>query len=259
VAVAAVCFSAWLQVAVAHHIMSTVSVRALEGPSYSHRRVAMQKRACLFVLLLTAAACGKGTPESLSNNLISAPSNSMPTSPSSTSSPASTSATITFDGLTTNGSAVSTYAEAGFKVLATSGSWMAVTTNGNPAPFIQFISPAMNTVTGAIEVTAGGGAFGFNSVDLYSSATPIPYTITGLRNSTAMFTMASTVPDTFGNFATVVNPNVAALIDTVVISLSDPCCFNRMGVDNIVVTKFSPVWEQFIIGPRRSTSKADRF
>ena len=221
----------------------------------------MQKRACLFVLLLTAAACGtgNGTPESLSSSLTFAPSNNMPTSPSSTSSPASTSATITFHGLTANGSAISTYTEAGFTVLATSGSWMAVTTYGNPAPIIRFMSPAMNAVTGAIQVTAGGGAFGFQSVDLYSGATPIPYTITGLRNSTTMFTMASTVPDTFGNFATVVNPNAAAVIDTVVISLSDPCCFNPMGVDNIVVTKMSRVREQFILGARRSSSRADPF
>ena len=179
----------------------------------------MQKRACVFVLLVTVGACGtgNGAPESLSNSLTTAPSNSLPTSPSSaSSSPASPSATITFDGLTASGSAVNTYTEAGFAVLATSGRWMAVTTNGNPAPFIQFISPAGSTVTSAIQVTAGGGTFGFKSVDFYSSAIPIPYTITGLRHSTAMFTLASTVPDTFGNFATVVNPHAADVIDTVV-------------------------------------------
>jgi hypothetical protein len=222
----------------------------------------MQKRACVFVLLVTAGACGtgNGAPESLSNILTTAPSNGLPTSPSSTSSsPASTSATITFDGLTVNGSAVNTYTEAGFAVLATSGSWMAVTTYGNPAPFIQLGSRAGSTVTGAIQVTAGGGAFGFQSVDLYSSATPIPYTITGLRKSATMFTMSSTVPDTFGNFATVVNPYAAEVIDTVVISLSDPCCFNPMGIDNIVVTKVSPVSEQFLVGAHRSSSRADPF
>src|SRR5439155_1992973 len=73
--------------------------------------------------------------------------------------------------------------------------------------------------------------FNFKSVDLYSSTTPIPYTITGLRNSTTTFTMAATLPNTFGNFATVVNPQAADVIDTLVIRLSNPaaiCCANPM-------------------------------
>jgi hypothetical protein len=52
--------------------------------------------------------------------------------------------------------------------------------------------------------------------------------------------MAATLPNTFGTFVTVVNPAAAALIDTLVISLSNPsapCCSNPMGVDNIVVSK----------------------
>lgn len=222
----------------------------------------MLKRAAVCVLLLTSGACGvgNGTPSSLSYSITTAPSNTTPTSPSNTSSaPPPPGATITFDGLTADGSAVSSYTESGFTVLATSGSWMVVTTYGNPAPFIQFVSPARSTVTGAIQVTAGGGAFGFASVDLYSSATPIPYTITGLRNSRATFTMASTIPDIFGNFATVGNPQSADMIDTVVISLSNPCCFNPMGIDNIVVTKSTPSLENVVLSTRRSSARADPF
>jgi hypothetical protein len=104
---------------------------------------------------------------------------------------------------------------------------------------MDFFAPAGTTVTGAIQVKAGGATFSFKSVDLYSSTTPIPYTITGLRSSTSMFTMAATLPNTFGDFATVVNPNAASMVDTLMISLSNPsaaCCTNPMGLDNIVVT-----------------------
>jgi hypothetical protein len=147
------------------------------------------------------------------------------------------STTITFGGLT--GSAFSTYPESGFTVSATSGNWT-VDGYGNPGPSIIFSAPAGSTVTGTIQVTAGGTVFSFGSVDLYSSTTPIPYTITGRRNSTTAFTMAATLPNTFGNFVTVANPHAAAMIDTLVISLSNPaapCCSNPMGVDNIAVSK----------------------
>jgi hypothetical protein len=160
---------------------------------------------------------------------------------------------ITFDGLTVDGvcpatpspspsCAVRTYSESGFTVLATSGDWFVRSDYGNPAPFIQFWATAGSTVTDTIQVTAGGATFGFKSVDLYSSTTPIPYTITGLRNSTTTFIVAATLPNPQGNFATVVNPQ-ADVIDTLVVSLSNaaalaqcPTCANPMGLDNIVVT-----------------------
>lgn len=76
------------------------------------------------------------------------------------------------------------------------------------------------------------------SVDLYSSTTPIPYVITGIANSTTVFSIQKTQGNTFGNFATVVNPNPTTLIDALLIRLSNPaapCCSNPMGLDNIVV------------------------
>jgi hypothetical protein len=175
----------------------------------------MLKRACVFVLLLTAGACGGG------KNTI--------TSPSSTASPSDP--TITFGGLAANanGSPVTTYTESGFTVSATSGNWM-VDTYGKPGPSIIF-----KGATGTIQVTAGGAPFGVTAVDLYSSTTPIPYTITGQRQSTTTFTMAATLPNTFGAFVTVVNPQAADLIDTLTISLTNPLPGNPVGVDNIVV------------------------
>jgi hypothetical protein len=149
-----------------------------------------------------------------------------------------TGVTITFDGLTIDGAAVTTYTESGFTVLPTSGDWVARTTYGNPAPFIQFDAPAGNTITGEVQVTAGGSPFVFKSVDLYSSTTPIPYTITGLRNSIEVFALTDTLPNTFGNFRRVLSSHPTEVIDTLSIRLTNsaaPCCRNPMGLDNIVM------------------------
>ena len=44
--------------------------------------------------------------------------------------------------------------------------------------------------------------FKFQSVDLYSSTTPIPYVITGITNSATVLSIQNTQGNTFGNFAT---------------------------------------------------------
>jgi len=156
------------------------------------------------------------------------------------SPPPSGAAVIGFSGLTANGASVSTYMESGLTVSAASGPWEASTTYGNPAPFIQFYAAPGTTVTGEVRVTAGGSIFSFYSVDLYSSTTPIPYTITGLRNASPVFTVKDTLPNTFGNFRTVANPNASALIDAVSIVLTNTAGIagrNPMGLDTIVLTR----------------------
>jgi hypothetical protein len=149
--------------------------------------------------------------------------------------------TMTFSGLTAGGAPVAIYSEAGFSVSANPGSWAAWTAYGNPAPFIQFGAPAGDVVTGQIQVTGDGHAtFSFKSVDLYSSTTRIPYTIVGLRELAIVFTLVDTLPNTFGNFRTVVNPHGTDVIDTLTISLSNasaPCCANPMGLDNIALSQ----------------------
>jgi hypothetical protein len=185
---------------------------------------AMLKRACVIVLMLTVVACGGG-------------SNTSPT-------PTPTTVTIAFAGLSglpcsgfppvfpIASCAVNSYTESGFTVSAMSGDWRVRTDYGNPAPFIEFVSSAGTTVTGAIQITAGGATFSFKSVDLYSSTTPIPYQITGLRNSTNLFALSATVPNTFGDFKTVTNPNSTAVIDTlsiVVTNAAAACCRNPIG------------------------------
>src|SRR5205807_2150027 len=116
-------------------------------------------------------------------------------------------------------------------------------------PFISFNrSAGQGTISAEIMVKAegpasavGGPAFRFGSIDLYSSITTIPYVFTGLRSSNVVFTETGTVPNTFGNFATVLNPRAGAEINALLITLSNPAtpscpiCSNPVGLDNIVV------------------------
>jgi len=154
-----------------------------------------------------------------------------PTSPSPGAGPV----TIGFDGFRLD-APLTTLTEAGFTVTATRGSWAVRTSYGNPAPFIEFLAPPGDTVTGEIVIMARRRPFRFEAADLYSSTTRIPYTITGLRNASTAFTFTDTLPITFGRFRTVVNPHTPETIDVLIITLSNaafPCCDNPMGVDTI--------------------------
>jgi hypothetical protein len=146
--------------------------------------------------------------------------------------------TCTFSGLLVDEATLSSYTESGITVVASDGGWQARTSFGKPAPSILFITPAGGSETGQVEVTAGGAAFSFVSVDLYSSMTTIPYVFTGLMGSAKVFSVSGTVPNTFGAFATVANPNAGDLIDTLVIELTNgaACCENPMGLDNVRLT-----------------------
>lgn len=148
---------------------------------------------------------------------------------------------VTFTGLAGNQAPFTSWEESGFTVLVTEASWVNMVGYGNPGPAIEFWTVAgQPAVEGEIRVTAGGGAFSFASVDLYSSITPIPYTFTGLRDAAPVFTVSGTVPNTFGNFERVQNPNKADLIDTLTIRLVNPasdCCGNPMGLDNIMLSR----------------------
>jgi len=145
---------------------------------------------------------------------------------------------IGFDDLQFHGAPLTTYSRCGLTVTATTSNWTVSTTYGRPAPFIQFLSPAGTTTSGELIVTAAGATFTFQSVDLYSSTTPIPYAITGIANSAAVLTIQGTQGNTFGNFATITNPQPATRLDALLIRLTNPsapCCANPMGLDNIVV------------------------
>jgi hypothetical protein len=143
---------------------------------------------------------------------------------------------VSFSGLTA-GTAVNGYAESG--VTITGDGWDPHTGYGHPAPFIQFYAEPGTTVSRQINVTAGGAPFTFASVELYSSTTRIPYTITGRRNGAVIFTLTDELPNTFGNFKAVVNNN-ASPVDTLTIALNNIAASNvrnPMGLDNIAIVK----------------------
>jgi hypothetical protein len=138
-----------------------------------------------------------------------------------------------------NQSSVTTYTESGFTVTPTAQSWLALTSFGNPAPFIQFVRTATQPAqVGELVITRSGQVFDFESMDLYSSVTVIPHEVIGLRNGVQAFRFSATVPNTFGQFATVSNPFSRTPIDTLLIRLTNPataCCDNPVGIDNIVL------------------------
>ena len=147
--------------------------------------------------------------------------------------------TLGFDDQQPNGAAFTAYRACGFTVTPTTPNWTIITTYGHPAPFIEFLSRGGSTTTGEVSVSAGGTKFRFQSVDLYSSTTPIPYVITGISNGAVVFTLQNTQGNTFGNFATIVNPQASTFIDMLLIRLSNaaaPCCQNPMGLDTIAVS-----------------------
>ncbi|MGD9903110.1 MAG: fibronectin type III domain-containing protein [Vicinamibacterales bacterium] len=151
---------------------------------------------------------------------------------------------VTFASLPgTNGTPFTSHSEQGLLVEPISGDWTVLASYGRPAPSIQLVRPLFDTeVSGSVRVTAGGSTFRLSSVDLYSSVTPIPYVLTGTLGGAPVFSVVATVPNTFGNFATVANPHSTALIDTLLITVTNPatpscptCGGNPVGIDNIVV------------------------
>jgi hypothetical protein len=204
--------------------------------------------ASAFMALLSLVACGGGTPSAPTASAGTAQvsqggSQSVPTPAYLVAvTPAGTASTpcpaIGFEDVGAPGASVTAYARCGFTVTASGTNWTAWTGYGNPAPFVGFMSGGGVTTTGEVRVTSAAGRFSFQSVDVYSSTTPIPYVITGLSGSTTVFTIKGTQPNTFGKFATVGNPNANAQVDTLVIQLTNPaaaCCANPVGLDNLAV------------------------
>jgi len=142
---------------------------------------------------------------------------------------------ITFAGLGTG--PFSSWTEKQFTVTNTLGPWRA-NPYGNPAPAVVFDAPAGGHVQATLAVTGDGRPFRFESIDLYSSATGVPYTITGTRNGAVVLQMSGQGGAANGAFGTVLSTNSGALIDALTITLTNvpfPCCSNPMGLDNIRV------------------------
>jgi len=196
---------------------------------------------CVIALSILTSCAGQTTaPSSVDQGGVTPP----PPPPRLQVDPATltptTSYTISFSALRENKVPLTTHLESGFTVAAVSGNWIALTTYGNPQPFIEFNSAAGTTVTGEVRVTAGGSPFWLNSVDFYSSTTKIPYVIEGFLSGDQRFTVVDVIGNTFGAFARRPNPNADLVVDEVRLRLSNPsapCCGNPMGIDNIAVSK----------------------
>ena len=150
---------------------------------------------------------------------------------------ASTCSAIGFDGLAA-GDTFGSYAACGFTVNATTPNWRVSAETGRPPPFVQFTSRALSSTAGELVVTAGA-RFKFQSVDLYSSTTPVLYTITGISGSSAAFTQQSSLSTT-GDFATITNAQASMAIEALVIRLTTPvtsCCASVIGIDNVVLVR----------------------
>jgi hypothetical protein len=164
-----------------------------------------------------------------------------PTRPSAVPAAAPSQASrIQFGALTSNQAPVITYSEAGYVMSRSGGNWVSLTTYGNPAPFIQFATGANTTTVGEVTVTSGGGVFAFQSIDLYSSVTQIPYEIVGLRGRDTVLTVSGRLGNTFGNFRTVTNDRPSTLVDTLLIRLTNQVNLagsNPMGFDNLVLLR----------------------
>lgn len=150
-------------------------------------------------------------------------------------SPGTTS--VTFNGLPPNGPAFVTHTEATVTVEAVSGPW----TSG-PALLSRNTTSQM-PLDSEVRVSATAGAlFRFTSARLYSSVTPIPYVYRGVRGGTTLYTFSATVPNTFGNYATVPNPFADVVVDEVYLTVINPaiptcpsCTGNPVGLDDVVV------------------------
>jgi hypothetical protein len=209
----------------------------------------------ILVIVLGTALIGCGGSESINGPSGSIPSPSesitgatvsreavadqMPEIDASTVKPSAT-YTIGFSSLRENRVPFTTHVESGFRISVVSADWIALTTYGNPQPFIEFYGPAGVTMTGELRVTADGAPFWLNSIDFYSSTTKIPYVIEGSLNSKQMFAVSDVIGNTFGAFARRSNPKADVPVQELRIRLSNPsapCCGNPMGVDTIVVSR----------------------
>jgi hypothetical protein len=107
---------------------------------------------------------------------------------------------VIFGGLTTS-DPVTTYSENGYTIRTVTAAWTG-------AERLIFYSPPSTTTVGEVRMTAAdGGTFLLNSVDLYSSLTPIPFVIEGRLDSATVFSLSDTLPSTSGAFVKVNKPS----------------------------------------------------
>ena len=141
------------------------------------------------------------------------------------------------------------YTEDGFMVFPAGGEpWVQNVVYGKPAPSVIFHRPreAPELFAGMFVRAEDLSDFTFSAVDLYSSVTPIPYRFIGYDENVPVFDVYGTMPNTFGQFMTALNPNGDVLIDLLYIELVNPFVAlggNPVGFDNVVVSLANQVPE----------------
>ncbi|MBA4110250.1 MAG: hypothetical protein C0487_11725 [Leptothrix sp. (in: Bacteria)] len=142
-------------------------------------------------------------------------------------------AVITFDGLTgATADPLSAYTEDGFTVTPTLGEWKEAHVFGNPLPSIYVSELGPDTPFGNLQITAGGGLFVFNSLDLQAFNSGVGYEIRGSRGGTVLFSLPNSQAPSPG-FQTLTGGG-SLVIDTLTFDISGgPGSFN---VDNINLT-----------------------
>ena len=156
------------------------------------------------------------------------------------------STTLTFNGLRENG-VFAPYTETGFTVTPRTGAWLVGAAPLFTPPIAYIYFNASETALDAdVTITRQGAPFGLTSVEVYSSVTTIPYSIVGLKGSSTVFQLSATQPITHGLFVAVSNPQPKAIIDTLIIRLTNPCeagiqtndghvGTNPVGLDNVAL------------------------
>ncbi len=141
---------------------------------------------------------------------------------------------VDFAGLPgANGDAFSTYTEGAYTVTNTAGDWEVGKMFGNPIPdlFCGDCGP------GTLQLTDGGGAFTFNSVDLgQATDNGFGYTLNGFLGGNLVFTESGTASPGHNNFGTYSSSVADSALDIDTLNISLDTTGNDGNVDNINVS-----------------------
>jgi hypothetical protein len=133
-----------------------------------------------------------------------------------------------------------TYEEGGVTVTPVTGGWEARTNYGEPPPYVGFTRAGSRDQSASLAVTWVRGAFRASALSVYSSVTTIPVVLTGMLGPHIVYSATTTVPNTFGRFAGVLNPFAGVVIDRLLVSMSNDYSGNPMGIDNLAIGYSGP-------------------
>jgi hypothetical protein len=147
-------------------------------------------------------------------------------------------ATMTFDSLPgDNGSAFTSYSEAGMTLTKTSGSGCVAKGFGNPLPDVFLGSACDSTQVGTFNLS-GLPAFKFLSIDLSANNGAADYSIIGLLNGITQWTQAGSQAGPHATFLTLA-ASASDTIDTLVFTFK--ANGTSMNFDNIKVDAVAAV------------------